>query len=277
MRVNSSSVKSRVSFGLVRDERLLQLRLRHAIDVRVDPVERAVGRQEIRRRLRTDARDPMDVVGGITDQGKKIMEAARRHPPLLLDLGRAEDLVAHRVPQDHPLVVIVNELHQVLVGADDDDAEPRSNGPLRDGRDEVVGLHAVHLVDGDVVAADNLLAALHLLRKVRRRLGALGLVARVHLVTEGRPLRVHRDREVVGPAPSDDLLQHVHGPHDRVRRLPLRRAERGDRVVGAEHVARKVDEIEVLFAPRGRQASAVRRGSRGRGFGSGHRAGELRP
>ena len=109
--------------GLVVREGLAELRALDLVEVRVDAVERAELGQADRppssarrsaRRARCRTCRPMSA--------RQIAELARAHAELLAHLGRPVDLVAHRVPQHDVLVVVVDELHQVLVGADDDDA-----------------------------------------------------------------------------------------------------------------------------------------------------------
>ncbi len=117
---------------------------------------------------------------------------------------------------------VVDELHEVLVGADDDDAPALVHRAHCHRGDEIVGLETVPREARDVPRAHDLLDPRHLLGEVRRRGRARGLVPRVDRVPERRPSRVHRHGEEVRP-PLARPPSAACSP-SRVRRASARRA-----------------------------------------------------
>ena len=267
--------------ALVLAEALAQLGLGHPVEPGVNAVERAELRQQIGRRLRPHPRDAGDVVARVAGQREVVAHAARGHAELLAHLGGPVDAVAHRVPHHDAVVAVVHELHQVLVGADDDDLPAVGERARRHGGDEVVGLEPLLLEAGDVPGADDLLDAGHLLREIRRRGRPGGLVPRVEGVAECPSFGVHGHREPVRLPLGDHLLQHVHGAEHRVRRLAARARERRQRVVRAKDVPRDVDEVEDVVGTwswkartKGRRAGRrVGSGRAARAGGAGRRRG----
>ncbi len=232
---------------------LAQLRLGHPIGVRQDALDGPELSEEIGRGFGADAGHAGDVVAGVARQGEEVAHLARRNPELLAYLARSVHPVSHRVPQDDAVVAVVDELHQVLVGADDDHPPALGQRPRRHRGDEIVGLEAFSRETRDVPGAHDLLDARHLLRQIRRRRRARRLVPHVDGVAERRPAGVHRHDEEVRPALGHDLLQHVHRPEHGVGRLSSRAREGRKRVVRPEDVPRQVDEIEDVACARLRQ------------------------
>ena len=169
------------------------------------------------------------------------MELIDAHPEALLDLRDAEHPIAHGVPHDRPFA---DELHQILVRSDDHHLEIVFGGALDCARDQVVRLHAVLLEDRDVESAHDLLAARHLLLQIRGRWRAVGFISVVDLFAKGDAPRVHGDREQCRPTLAYQALQHADRAVHRVRRLTRRTRERCDCVIGAEHIATEIDDVQ---------------------------------
>ena len=211
------------------------------VHVREDAVEGSEFHEQIARRLRANRRDAGHVVRRVTGESKPISDLRHGNAEALEHFRRAEDLVAHGVPHHD---VVADELHQVLVGADDDHA-PFAVPRLRNrGGDKIVRLEAVLLEDGDRECVHDLPAADHLLRQVRRGRGPVRFVLFVDLFSERARLRVHRDGEQRRSLLPHEPLEHVHRAEDGLRRFAGRRRERRDRVVRAEHISRQIHDVE---------------------------------
>ena len=175
----------------------------------IDAVERLELSQEVGRGLGPDARNARYVVARVSRKRQEVADLARGDAELLTHFFRTVNPVAHRVPKHDALVFVVHELHEVLVGAHDDDSPPLSDGMPGHRRDEIVGLEVGFGEARDVQRSDDLLDTSHLLREVRRGRGASRLVTRVQVVAERPPRGVHRHGEEVRAPLSHHLLQHV--------------------------------------------------------------------
>ena len=75
--------------------------------------------------------------------------------------------------------VVVDELHHVLVGGDDEDVVAECGELAGESADDVVGLEALVVEDGDAEGLEGAADVGLLLDEVGRRFGAVGLVAAV--------------------------------------------------------------------------------------------------
>ena len=200
--------------------------------------------------LDPDAGDAGHVVGGIADQRLHLDDLRRRHAEALDDLGLADHLVLHRVVHDD---AGLHELHQVFVGRDDGHLRSGLVRLERVGGDDVVGLVAFLLDAGDVEGAHGVAHERKLGQEIVRRLGPVGLVA-VEQVAPERLGRIVEDHREMGwgrklACLPEQLPQHGREAVHRADGKPVRGArQRRQRVVGAENVARAVDQIDVVAA-----------------------------
>jgi hypothetical protein len=115
-----------------------------------------------------------------------------------------------------------HQLQQVVVAGDEHHLAARRLRPDRQGSQHVVGLVALHFVDGQVEGRGDLADDGDLRYQVIRRRRALGLVGGELLVAKGRFGSIegqrHRVRRFLLPQPQ----QHSGKPVGRVRRLPVR-------------------------------------------------------
>ena len=214
--------------GLGRPEVLPQLR-RLLGEVLEDPVDAAVRRDELGRRLLADAGDAGEVVGGVAAQGGVLEVLGRRDAGALLDAGLVvEGVVGHpaSVVED-PDVRVLDELVAVTVAGDDEDVVTAIAGLGGERGDDVVGLEARRLEHRDVEDLDHLADQADLLAEDVGCLAPVGLVGGQRLVAEGRLGPVERDREMVGLVVADQVHQHRGEAEDGVRHLPRRRGEVG--------------------------------------------------
>ena len=90
------------------------------VDVGVDVVEALPGRQQRLHALLADALDAGDVVRRVAPDAEGVGHQRRRAAELRLDLGQSDPALVHRVVDRD---VVGDQLHQVLVRADQDHVE----------------------------------------------------------------------------------------------------------------------------------------------------------
>ena len=98
--------------------------------------------QKLHRRFDADAGGARHIVHAVTGEGLDFHHALGAHAELFHHLGGADLQLFHRVEHRH---LLGNELHQVLVGGDDDHLAARVSHHLGVGGDQVVRLIAVEL------------------------------------------------------------------------------------------------------------------------------------
>ncbi len=206
-------------------------------------LEVAVLAQQLGRGLDADAWHTRHVVGRIAGQRLHVDDLVRRDAELLHHRLGSEPLLLDRV--EH-LDARPDELHQVLVGRHDGAGAAGLDREPRIGRDQVVGLVVVELADGDVERLGRLADQRELRDQVFRRLGPVGLVLVVDLVAEGGAAGVEDHRDVIDLGIVEVERQHAAEAVDRVDRRAVGPRHRRQRVVGAEQVARAVNQPEML-------------------------------
>ena len=98
-------------------------------------------------------------------------------PRLCFDAGAVEDEIVFRGVQDDD--VIVDELHHVLVGGDDEDVVAECGELAGERADDVVGLEALVVEDRNAEGLERAADVGLLLDEIGRSFGAVGLVAAV--------------------------------------------------------------------------------------------------
>ena len=246
-----------------------QARREHSIEFRwpiligEDRLERAELADQRRGRLRADARHPRHVVGRIADERLDVRHLLGRRAELLDHAGAVEPAlgaVARLALQPQFRVVegdaVADELHQVLVGRDDQHVGAGFRCPAGIGGDEVVRLEA-GLLDRDQPERPHSLARQRKLRhELGRGIAAVRLVAGEELVAE-RVLRLVENDGEMGRLHADGALaeelqdlraEQAHG----AGRQPVRRAHIVFPVlvhgleIGAEDEGRPVDEENLV-------------------------------
>ena len=198
--------------------------------------------------LDADARHARHVVAGIADQRLDLDDFFRRHAEFLDHLVAADPLVLHGVVHDDGRA---DELHQILVGGDDRCRCLRLVGEPRIGRDQVVGLIAGLFEAGDVEGVHRVANERELRNEVVRRRVAVGLVFGIHFRAERLFRFVEHHREMRRPVfrlhIAQQFPQHVaEAEHGIDLQAVGFAAERRQRVIGAENVARSVDQEDVV-------------------------------
>ena len=194
-----------------------------------DRIERAEIAQQGRRGLLADAGGAGQPVRGISAQcGQLAIPPAVGHPVGLgqIGLGQCLPLPALAGPQNTDLSARIEQCQQVPIGGDDDDGGARLRGH---GRDDVIGLGAVHLGDGDPGSGEDAVEDRQLTGQFGRDLGARFLVLDpIRLVlghdrgAEGRsPVRVHRRHHTIGVEAADHLSDGVEHASHGIDRLTV--------------------------------------------------------
>ena len=230
------------------DEVLAALGLLDLLGPGQQALQIAVLADQLGRGLDADARDAGHVVHRVARQGLDLDHLVGRHAELLHHLLGADLEVLHGVEHGD---AVADQLHQVLVGGHHGDPDALRPSLLRVGRDQVVGLEVGHLDARQVEGPGRLADHLELRDQVFRRIGPLGLVVRIDLVSEGVGALVEDHRQAVGIALAQQLDQHVGKAEGRVGRRAVRGVARRDREIGPEDVARAVDQVEVLVGSGG--------------------------
>ncbi len=172
--------------------------------------------------------------------------AARRSPPP--PRGAVELVAAGVVEGDAGL----DELHQVLVGGDQDHVVARLGRPAGEGAEDVVRLVAGQLQDGDAVGLQDAADPGELARAGPRAWGR-GWPCSPRTSRCGRSCPTSRATPIrSGLVLAQELAQHGDEAVDGVGRLPPRVGEVADGVEGAEDVGVAVDQEQT-----GRVALAV--------------------
>jgi hypothetical protein len=202
------------------------------------------------RRFFADAGHAGDVVGGVAGQAQHVGHELGGDAEALDDLVGAEHgvVLVHVQGAD----VLVHELEHVLVAADDVDFHAGGLGAARQGADDVVGLEAGHLDDGDAEELEQLLDERHLQNEVLGHRLARDFVLGEPLAAEGGPAGIEDGDEAFGGEVFDHLAQRAHEAEDRVGRHALGVREPLDGIEGPVGVRDAVEQ-EQPFRHGGRE------------------------
>ena len=246
-------------FGKV-DEIFAALGLLDFAGARKKGFEVTIFLDQLRRCLDADAGDAGHIVNTVACKRLDLDNLLGRHAEFLDDLIVFDRLHLHSV--EH-VDIIVDELHQILVRRNDGDASARLARLTGIGGDEVVGLKSHHLDGRHRESANRIAHQGELGTQVFRWLGALGLIFGIDVVAEGLGRGIEDDGEMgrleLVLRVLDKLVEHVakarDGPDGRTVGFARQRRQR---MIGAENIARSIDQKEViaLFERAGRDAAA---------------------
>ena len=168
-------------------------------------------------------------------------------PNFSMTLASVDAAVVHRV--EHVDFVIEDQLHQILVGADDRHFPAGVSSRGHVAGDDVVGFQARFLDTRDRKGARRGADQRELRDKVLGRRRPVRLVAVVHLVAERLLRRIEDDRHVGRPVglveTVRELPQHRRVAVDSARWLAMAVGQGRQAMVGTEYVARPVDQVEM--------------------------------
>jgi hypothetical protein len=176
-----------------------ELRWCHLVEAREQLVERPELADELGGGLLPDAGHARDVVGRVALERLVVDHlVGPQAEPLVDPLHVVDDRVLDAGAGGHQADARRDELEHVEVDGDDRGLEVvPSVELLRDRADDVVGLEAGQLVDGDTQRLDHLADLGELVAQVVGHLRPRALVLGVLLVPEGGPGQVERDGQVV--------------------------------------------------------------------------------
>ena len=163
---------------------------------------------ELLGRLGPHARAAGDIVSGISHQSQDVDELLGRQDAILVvDFFHAQDFLLERVID---LDVGRYQLPEVLVTSDHIGEETLLLGLVGEGTDDIVGLKAFYLKDGDAVGLEDAFDVGHGNEDALGRLVAVGLVGRVVLMPERlAPWWVKAHGDVAGLFTLEQVLQGV--------------------------------------------------------------------
>ena len=219
---------------------------------------------QLRRRLRADARHPRHVVDAVADQRLRVDQLLRRHAEFLHHLGRPDRLLLHRV--EH-VDARADQLHQILVGRDDRRPPPGRHRQIGIGRDQVVGLPVGQLDRRHAEGRRRVAHQDELRRELGRRLRPMRLVLVIQPVAEGGAPGIEDDGEMGAEMILQQFRQHVGEAEHRIHRRPIGPRHRRQRMKGAEDEPRPVNEYQVRRPRRRRRQAGLFFTFRLAGFG----------
>ena len=230
------------------DQIFLHLRLLHGRRRLQRRLQAAIFGDELRRRLGADPRHARHIVDAVAHQRQHVAQPIGLHAELAHHIVRPAPLILHRVVH---VDAGLDQLHQILVGTDDGDMPSRRDRRLGVAGDDVVGFKALLLDAGQGEGARRIADHRKLRDQILGRGRAVRLILVVHVVAEGvRPL-VQDHRQMRRPLGLTQffgqLPQHRRIAIDRANGLAMPVGERGKLVIGAENIARAVDEIEMIL------------------------------
>ena len=228
-----------------------QLLGQHLVDAGIRLVERAVVLEQLGSGLVAHPGDARDVVGGVALERLEVDHLARRKAVALVDLGRVvDDRGGHAAAGGHQADVVAGQLEHVQVAADDGAGDALRLGLQGERADEVIGLEALQLVDGDAEGGQQLAHDGELLAQVVGCGLAGGLVLGEALVAEGAA-EVEAGDDVVGLHVLEASQHDAPEAEDGVDQLALggRQGRRHEREIGAIDEAVRVQQHEPFHGP----------------------------
>ena len=177
--------------------------------------------QERRGRLVPDAGHAGDVVRGVALEPLEVNELSGLHAVALADaLFVVNDGVGEAAAGGEHLDVRPDKLEGVGVAGDDEGLHSLLAGLPGQGAQHVVGFVALHLEDGEVEGADDLLDAVHLDGHLLGGFDPVGFVGFILVVAETLA-HVEGHGDVVGLLVPQDVEEHGGEAVDGIGQLPL--------------------------------------------------------
>ena len=226
----------------MRDQIVAHLARLHARRCGENSLQIAEFRHQLGRRFRPDARHPRHVVHVVAHQRLRFDHFLRRHPEFLHHLVKADGLHLQRIRHRH---AGADQLHQILVGRDDDRLSPRLHRRAGIGGDQIVGFPIGQFDGGHTEGARGLPHQRELRAQFLRRFRALRLVLVVEPIAEGVPSGVENHRQMRAGVFLDQPGEHVGEAEDGIHRRAIRPRHRWQGVEGAEDEPRAVNQNEV--------------------------------
>ncbi len=194
------------------------------IQVGIDPIQAAKLVQQVLGGLGAHPGNARDVVRGVSHEGLQVnklfgLEAVLlpEHLPGVQGGRGLAGLGDHQLHMD----VLVDELQRIPVAGDNDALPVVLRADPAHGADDIVGLPALALVDGDVHGPEDVLHNGHLLAQLLGHGMAGGLIARVFQVAEGGGVEVKSHAHRLGLLLLLHPFQNVQKAVDGMGAQPL--------------------------------------------------------
>ena len=235
------------------DQIFAQLRRLH----RLGPVERrgqiAIFLDQLGRGLGSDPAHAGHIVDAVAHQREHVADEVGGDAELLMHRVDPQPDILHRVEHVDMRSVrgFADQLHQILVAADDGHVPPFAHRGLGIGGDQIVGLIPLHLNARQRKGARRVADQRELRAQIFGRLGTVRLILIVNLVTERLARMIEDDRKVRRSVRVVQILrelpEHRGVAIDRTDRHPVRVRQRRQAMIGAEDVAGAIDQIEMIL------------------------------
>ena len=161
--------------------------------------DRAKLLDQLDRRLLADATDARDVVRHVADQSFQIHRLHRLEPIALADsVGGVEHGLRHTAFAGEHVDVVVHQLQRVQVAGHDRAVQALVAGLGHQRADDVIGFHALELIDRDAEGAHDVAGEWKLVRQLGWGRPPVGLVLLQLLVPEGPPAQIEGRQHVIG-------------------------------------------------------------------------------
>ncbi len=204
-------------------------------------VERAESLKQGGGGLLADTGHTLDVVDRVTRQRHQVDHRLGLHTQFVAHLAHARALVAHRVPQRY---VRADQLHEVLVGGDDNGVQTLACGARRQRADQIISFVTVQYQTLNAERLDQAMDVWNLHHQVVGRHDAIGFIGLEQVVAEGFFGRIEHDRQAGGMRVLEQLEQHPRKAIDCVGGQAARVVELWQGVKGPKNVARAVHQVE---------------------------------
>ncbi len=232
------------------EQALLQLGFLHVGSSIERGGQTAIVLDQLGRGLRADSENAGNVVYRIAHQREHIADQLGGDAELFLDLFDADTRAFHGVEHiDLGPIACPDQLHQILVAADDGGVPALGLRGAGIAGDQVVRLQPLFLDTGEAEGAGGVANQRELRHQVFGRIGAVGLVFGVYLVAERMARLVEDDRKMRRAIGGVEIVRQLpkHGgvAINRADRRAFRIRQGRQAVIGAEDIGRTVDEVEV--------------------------------
>ena len=212
----------------------------------------AIFLQQQRGGLDADTRNTGHVIGGVAGKRLNLGHHIGADTEFFFYLIGADEGPLHRVLQADP---VTHQLHQILVGGNDRNLQPIGGGGAGIGRNQIVGLKPFHLDSRQAERLYRFADQRELRDQIFRRRRAVRLVVGVDVAAKRLARGIEYDTEIFRLRIVDEFEQHRGKAVDRIDRRAIGPGHRRQSVIGAENIARAVDQDQ----PVGRRRLASRR------------------
>ena len=202
----------------------------------IDAVQRAVVEQQLRGRLRADARDARNVVGAVTHQRLQVDQMDGIKAIFLPEAGRVivdGNGLRHLGRDKLDRHVLVDELQRIPVAGDDHAVPVFAPALPADRADDVVSFPTLTGENGDAHGAQHVLHDRHLHGQLLRHRVARGLIAVIGQMAERGRFEIECNAQCVRLLVIAELFENIQKAIDGVCKQAVPGRKRAHAIVGA--------------------------------------------